>query len=192
MDILKTIQTRRSIRKFQRRAVNRDVLVQMIDAARLAPSAVNLQPLEYIIVDDENLVRQLFPYTRMGALLPEEKRPTEDTRPAAYIAVLVNTAIMKKGYERDVGCAVENILLAAVSFGLGTCFIQNIDREAIRELLSVPEGHEIDTMVAAGYPADAPVMEENTGEDTRYHVDEAGIHRVPKRRMEKILHINRF
>jgi nitroreductase len=192
MDILKAIRMRRSIRKFQRRAISRDILVQMIDAARLAPSAVNLQPLEYIMVDDEGLVRQLFPHTRMGALLPEGKRPTEDTRPAAYIAVIVNTAIMKNGYERDVGCAVENILLAAISFGLGSCFIQNIDREVIRQLLSVPEGHEIDTMVAVGYPADEPVMEEGKGKDVRYYLDQAGVHRVPKRRMENILHINRF
>jgi hypothetical protein len=47
-------------------------------------------------------------------------------------------------------------------------------------------------MVAVGYPADEPVMEEGKGKDVRYYLDQAGVHRVPKRRMENILHINRF
>ena len=192
MDTLAAIRTRRSIRKFHSRSVERDLLVKMIDAARLAPSVVNLQPLEYVVLDDNGLVKALFPHTRMGALLPENKRPTEADRPAAYIAVLVNTSIMKQGYERDVGCAVENILLAAVSLGLGACFIRNIDREEIGRLLSVPVGYEIDTMVAVGYPAQEPITEDTGGEDVRYYLDETGVHRVPKRRLERILHINRF
>jgi nitroreductase len=192
METLAAIRARRSIRRFEKRRVEPNSLTEMVDAARLAPSAVNLQPLEYIVVDDERLVGAIFPHTHMGALLPEEKRPTEDVRPAAYIAVLVNTSIAKQGYERDVGCAVENILLTAVSLGLGACFIRNIDRKEIAELLGVPAGYEIDAMVAVGYAAEMPVAEDTEGGDVRYYLDGAGVHRVPKRAIKRILHLNRF
>ena len=127
MDVMTAVLTRRSIRSYERRSVDRELLIEILGAARFAPSAVNLQPLEYIVVDDEPTVALLFAHTRMGALLPQEKRPTAVERPATYIAVLVNTAIMKSGYEYDVGCAAQTILLAAVAFGLGTCFIRNIN-----------------------------------------------------------------
>jgi len=192
MDVMTAVLARRSIRSYERKSVDRELLLKMIGAARLAPSAVNLQPLEYIVVDDEPAVSLLFVHTRMGALLPQEKRPTAGKHPAAYIAVLVNTAIMKSGYEYDVGCAAQTILLAAVAFEIGACFIRNIDRDEIRRLLAVPAGYEIDSMIAVGYPAHAPVAEDTDGDDVRYYLDESGIHRVPKRTMDKIVHLNRF
>lgn len=166
--------------------------MEMVNTARLAPSAVNLQPLEYVIIDDEEAVSRLFPHTRMGALLPEHERPTAWQRPPAYIAVLVNTAVMKSGYEYDVGCAAQNILLTAVAFGLGACFIRNIDHDKIRGLLSVPAGYEVDSMIAVGHPAQQPLAEDAQGNDVRYYLDETGVHRVPKRTLKSVLHINRF
>ena len=192
MDVISAISQRRSVRRYQRKPIDRALLVKMVNAARLAPSTINLQPLEYVVVDDDKTVRLLFPHARMGALLPKQKRPTEQERPAAYIAVLVNTTIMKAGYEYDIGCAAQNMLLAAVSFGLGACFIRNIDRSEIRALLKVPAEYEIDTIIAAGYPAHEPVAEDARGDDVRYYLDESGVHRVPKRTIEKILHVNRF
>jgi nitroreductase len=192
MDVMSAIEARRSIRRYERKPVDRELITKMLRAARCAPSTVNLQPLEYVVVDDEAAVALLFPHTRMGALLPKEKRPTAGERPAVYIAVLVNTAIMKSGYEYDVGCAVENILLAGVGFGLGTCFIRNIDRDEIRNLLEVPVEYEIDAMIAVGYPAHTPVAEDTRKGDVRYYLDGSGIHRVPKRAMEQIVHFDRF
>jgi nitroreductase len=192
MDVFSAIRTRRSVRKYDRRPVDRASLLEMVNAARLAPSAVNLQPLEYIVVDDQDSVSRLFVHTRMGALLPARERPTAEVRPAAFIAVLVNTTVMKSGYEYDVGCAVQNALLTAAARGLGACFIRNIDRDEIRGLLAVPAEYEIDTVIAVGYPAQQPVAEETKGNDVRYYLDAAGIHRVPKRTMERILHLNRF
>ena len=192
MDVLSAISSRRSVRAYQRKLVERELLARMVDAARLAPSAVNLQPLEYVVVDDEKTVGLLFPHTRMGALLPEDQRPKEHERPAAYVSVLVNEQIMKSGYEYDVGCAVENLLLVAASFGLGACFIRNIDRDEIRMLLEIPENYEIDSMIAVGYPAESPIAEDTEGSDVRYYHDGSGVHRVPKRTIKKILHFNRF
>ena len=192
MDVISAVRARRSIRRYDRKPVDRTLLLDMVNAARLAPSAVNLQPLEYIIVDDDAAVSRLFERTRMGALLPESERPTAEVRPAAFIAVLVNTGIMKSGYEYDVGCAVQNALLSAVAFGLGACFIRNIDRDEIRSLLAVPAGYEVDTMIAVGYSAQEAVAEDTGGNDVRYYMDGNGVHRVPKRPMERICHLNGF
>jgi nitroreductase len=192
MDVISAVSKRRSIRRYRRKPVDRALLVGMVNAAHLAPSTINLQPLEYIVVDDEAIAGQLFPNTRMGALLAERDRPTKQERPSAYIVVLVNSAIMKSGYEYDVGCAAQNALLAAVSFGLGACFIRNIDRNEIRVLLKVPAEYEVDSVIAVGHPAHEPEAEDTETGDVRYYLDESGVHRVPKRTMEKILHLNRF
>jgi nitroreductase len=128
----------------------------------------------------------------MGALLLENEQPTAEARPAAFIAVLVNTRVTKSGYEYDIGCAVQNALLVAVANGLGACFIRNINRGEIRGLLAVPEEYEIDAIIAVGYPAHKPVAEDTQGAEVRYYQDGMGIHRVPKRAMERILHLNRF
>jgi len=192
MDVISAISGRRSVRKYEREPVVRALLVRMVDAARLAPSTINLQPLEYVVVDDDDAVARIFPHARMGALLPQQKRPTVRERPAAYIGVVVNLEIMKSGYEYDVGFAAENMLLAAVSFGLGACFIRNIDRKEIRGLLGIPAGREIDSVIAVGYGAHNPVAEDTDGNDVRYYLDESGVHRVPKRTLEGIVHFNRF
>lgn len=192
MDVISAVLARRSVRNYERKSVDRAFLMKMINAARLAPSAENLQPLEYIVVDDEATVALLFPYTRMGALLPQQKRPTAQERPAAYNTLLVNTAIMKSGYEYDIGCAAQNILLVAVAFGLGACFIRSIDRDEIRGLLKVPAEYEIDTTISVEYPAHEPVAEDTQRDDVRYYLDGSGVHRVPKRTMERVVHLNRF
>jgi nitroreductase len=190
MDIMEAIHNRRSIRRFLRRQVSCESLAVLVDAARVAPSTVNLQPLEYIIVDDDVTVTTLFPHARMGALLPKHERPTEALRPAAYIAVLVNTSIMKSGFEYDVGCAVQSILLAALSLGLGACFVRNLNRDKIAALLEVPNGYLVDTLVAVGYPAYEPVVEDT--DDMRYYIDEERVFRVPKRKLARVIHLNRF
>jgi nitroreductase len=192
MDVIAAIHARRSIRRYDRRPVDRAFLLEMVNAARVAPSAVNLQPIEYIVVDDEAVVSGLFGLVRMGALLPEKDRPTAEVRPAAFVAVLVNTAVMKSGYEYDVGCAVQNALLVAVAHGLGTCFIRNINRDEIRTWLAVPAEYEIDSIIAVGHPAQRPEAEDTESSNVRYYLDKTGSHRVPKRTMAKILHLNRF
>jgi nitroreductase len=192
MDVIDAILKRRSIRRFTRDRVDRDVLIELVDFARLAPSTLNYQALEFVVIDEVKTVDEMFNNVKLALFLPEDQRPTFDVRPAAYIIVLADTDVMKKDFERDVGAAAENILLGAVARGLGGVLMWSVDRDAVRGLLSVPERYVIDSAIALGHPAEEAVAVEPKGDDLRYYRNERGVHSVPKRALETVLHLNKF
>jgi nitroreductase len=109
---------------------------------RLAPSAANLQPIEYIVVDDKELKDALFERLHFASYVKPKRTPPPDKRPTAYIVVLINTEKLKGtrvSGKSDAACACQNILLAGLEFDLGGCWLASIDREKIRELLNIPE-----------------------------------------------------
>lgn len=191
METLDAIKRRRSIRRFQSKNIPKELLLQLVDGARLAPSAANLQPLEYIIVDDEHLKDALFPYTRWAGYLGEKGTPPVNQRPAAYILIIVNKKIKSRWETHDVGAAAENILLLATSFGLGSCWLGAINRRKIRTLFKIPSHYKIDSLIALGYPAQESVVEE-VKDKIEYWMDDEGKMHVPKRALHEILHINEF
>jgi len=192
MDVIDAILKRRTIRRFTREAIDRDILVELVDYARLAPSTLNYQALEFIAVDEEKTVDEMFNNVKLALFLPKDQRPTFDERPAAYIIILANSDVMKKNFERDVGAAAENILLGAVAKGLGGVLMWSVDRDAVRGLLNVPDKYVIDSAIALGHPAEEAKTVEPKGDDLRYYRDERGVHNVPKRPLETILHLNKF
>jgi nitroreductase len=192
MNVTDVIRERRTIRRFERRPVERELLASLVDLARLGPAAANLQPLEYIVVDEDGPVDECFSLIRLAAYLPDDQKPVFDERPAAYIIILVNTEIMKGGYQWDVGAAGENIMLEATARGLGSCFIVSVDREGMTKLFSIPKAYVIDAVIALGHPTERAVVVDAEGGDIRYYREPDGTHTVPKRKRADILHTNRF
>lgn len=191
MSVYDLILKRRSIRRFRQETIPYPILEKLVNAARVAPSAANLQPLEYIIVDDKNICAEIFPNLRWAAYIAPKGTPPEGKRPAAYIVVLVNREIKADNYGWDVGAAVENILLAALEEDIGTCWIQSIDKESLRQILKVPASYEIDSVIALGYKAEEPVVEKMTN-SVKYWLDDQQTLHVPKRKLKDILHRNKF
>lgn len=187
------IVTRRTIRQFKPEALSRQVLEKMVDAARLAPSAANRQPLEYVIVDNSEVCRKIFPCLRWAGYIKPRGNPKPGQEPAAYIIILVNTEINSKEYIWDAGASIEHIILTAWEVGIGSCWLLSIEREPIRDILKVPEKYLIDSVVALGYPAEQPQVEDLVGSDSvKYWLDDAGRLHVPKRKLEDITHYNSF
>ena len=191
MSLYELILSRRSIRQFSQNPISKNILEKLINAARLAPSAANLQPLEFIAVDDENVRKNIFPCLRWAAYIAPRGNPEPGHEPASYVVVLVNTRIKKKGYEYDVGAAIENMILAAWEMGIGSCWLLSIDRDKIRRVLEVPGDYVIDSVLALGYPAERPVVE-NMKDSVKYWKDSQGQLHVPKRKFEHIIHFNKF
>jgi nitroreductase len=191
MDVYDIVLGRRSIRRFKQTPIQVDMLKKLIGAARVAPSAANLQPLKYVIVEKEHAVREVFTTLRWAAYIAPKGNPPEGERPVAYIVVLADTKISNKGYEIDVGVAVENIVLVAWKEGIGSCLIGSIDKERLRDILHIPPHLKIVLVVALGMPNECPVMEEMT-DTIKYWRDESEVHHVPKRRLEDILFVNGF
>lgn len=180
------IRQRRTIRKFQQKKLERSQLERLVEAAGLAPSASNLQPLKYIIVGEEEKVAQFFQHVKWAGYIAPEGNPKKGEEPVAYIVILADTEVRKAGYELDAGAAAQNMILSALEEGIGSCWIASIDREAVRKKLNIPDRYVIITAVALGYPSESPVMEDEKG-SIRYYKDESGILHVPKRKLEDII-----
>lgn len=180
------IRQRRTIRKFRQERLERALLEKLVDAARLAPSANNMQPLKYIIVDDANTTEQFFQYVKWAGYIAPAGNPGEGEKPVAYIVILLDTQVRTTGFELDVGAAAQNIFITALEEGVGSCWMGAIDRNGIRKFLNIPERYDINSVAALGYPAESPVTVEENG-SIRYYKDELGVLHVPKRKLEDVI-----
>lgn len=183
--------SRRSIRQFKPEPVSRDILEKIVNTARLAPSAANLQPLEFVVVDEEEIRKQLFTCLKWTSYIAPEGNPKPGHEPAAYIVILVNSQVRDKGYERDVGAAVENMILTAWEEGIGSCWIASAERNKIQEMLKIPKYYQIDSVLAVGYPDEEPMVEDMK-DSIKYWKDKNGRLHVPKRKLGDVLHLNSF
>ncbi len=189
--VKEVIKKRRSIRKFKQDPVPFEVLENLVDLARIAPSSANLQPLQYIVVDDPQVASQVFDCLKWAGYLAPGGTPKEGEKPVAYIVILADEQMATSGHERDVGAAAENIMLAALEEGIGSCWMGAIDRQQLRKILKVPEHLKIDTLIALGYSAETPVLEE-TEDSIKYWKDDSGTLHVPKRKLKDIIHHNGY
>jgi len=186
MDIEEAIYKRRTIRRFKQDPISIDIMKKLIDYARVAPMGNNVQSLEYIIIVTPEMREKVFPLLAWAGWLPIKQRvPEEGRRPTAYIIVLVNMDI-KKIADSEEGGAVENILLGAVKFGLGTCWMGSIDRKKLRTLLNIPENYEIKHVISLGFPDEQSVMEP-WKDSFKYWKDEKKIMHIPKRDLKEII-----
>jgi nitroreductase len=187
--IYNDIISRRSIRRFQHKKISKNLLKKLVNAARLAPSAANLQPLEFIIVDEEKTCLKIFENLSWAGYL-KDWNPSAEESPVAYIVILVNDT-KNPWYIRDVSFAAANIVITAENEGLGSCIICKINKEKIREILEIPKDTIIDSIVALGYKAEHPVVEDLT-KSVKYWQDKKNVLHVPKRKLEDILHYNKY
>ena len=187
MNVSEAIWKRRSIRRFKQREIEKGKLIKCLDAARIAPSAANLQPLEYIVIKDAETRKKIFREIKWAGYL--EWNPSEDEAPMAYVAVLKNKNISSNG-KYDVGLAVENMILCAMEEGISSCIIASFDKKMVGEILDIPAYMEIELLVAFGYAAEKSVMEEMKDSIKYYRVN--NILHVPKRKLKGIIHFERF
>ncbi|MEF8878891.1 MAG: nitroreductase family protein [Candidatus Thermoplasmatota archaeon] len=190
MDTNNCIARRRSIRRFKNRPIEIDKLKKMVEAARLAPSAANLQPLRYCIVHKKELCRQIFETLRWAGYL-KDWSPSKDEQPTAYIVILVADTD-NKWYSYDVGLAAENIMLSAENIDIGSCILGSVDREKVKKILDVPDRYKIDSVIALGYKDEECMVEDMEDNSVEYWRDEEDILHVPKRKLSDIMFIDEF
>jgi nitroreductase len=194
MKVYDVILSRRTIRKFRQKPVELSILKKLVNAGRLAPSAGNMQPLEYFIARDGKLKEKIFPHIKWARYIAPEGNPEKNEKPAAYIIILVNKDIyLPAYYQYDVGAGAQNITLAALEEGIGCCWIGSFNRKKIEGILKIPQKYSADLVLALGYPKESPeCFDIDKGETIKYHKDSSGIIHVPKRKLEDIIHIDHF
>jgi nitroreductase len=177
----------RSCRKFkQSAAISEATLRELVDLARLGPSAGNLQSMKYMLSWTPEMNARIFPHTAWAAGYKDWAGPEEGQRPAGYIIILGDTRINENFYVDD-GIAAQNIVLGAMEQGLGACMIGSIKREGLRKEMAIAERYKIQLIIALGVPDETAILEEAKDGEIGYYRDEAGAHHVPKRPLEEII-----
>ena len=152
------IQGRRSVRKFDSRPVERETILQCIEAARLAPSAENVQPWRFLILDDPEMKLSFCSHVFTGIF-----RATRWAEKAPVIIVLLAdldimahrvAKVVQKipYYYLDGGIAGEHLVLRAQELGLGSCWIGWFNVKKAEKFLDIPRGMRLCELMALGYP----------------------------------------
>jgi len=152
------VEKNRSYRRWhQDVAIDTETMRDLIDMARLSPSAANRQSLKFILSNDPEKNSLIFPNLRI------DNDPVEGERPSAYVIILHDTTIA--GWVHcDMGIAAQTIHLGAVEKGFGGVMVGNIDKTGLRKALSIPEHLEIQLVLALGKPKEEMIIE-TIGED---------------------------
>jgi len=183
----KLVYKNRSYRRFyQTDSIETDTLRDLVDLARLSPSAANLQPLKYILSSGPETNKRIFPTLSWAGYLRDWQGPDEGERPSGYIIILGDTAI-KKNINCDQGIAAQSILLGAVEKGLGGCIIASIQREELREVFAIPERFDILLVLALGKPKEEVVLNKIGPDGSIEYWRDGDIHHVPKRSLDEII-----
>lgn len=167
MEFLDLARRRWSVRTYEDRSVEDDKLQQVLEAARLAPSAANRQPIGLVVVrtagrrDELRGVydREWFvtaPVVIAVCIVPGEAWTRDDGRSYADL---------------DAAVAVDHLMLSATELGLGTCWVAAFDAERAREILGIPGDVEPIAFVALGYPGAEPPLKERKPLEAIVHED---------------------
>lgn len=178
----------RSYRRFdESKKISREDLLELVNLARLSPSAANRQPLKYYLSSDQQTNEKIFSTLAWAAYLKDWKGPVEGERPTAYIVILGDKNITEN-FNVDPGIAAQSILLGATEKGLGGCMFASVSRGKLRELLNIPSQYEILYVLALGHPAEKVQIEDiDESGDIKYWRDENQVHHVPKRSLSEIV-----
>ncbi len=188
MKLKELLKETRSYRSFDRTCkVPEEVLFDMVDCVRYAPSSRNAQMLKFRLVTDECECKKVLSATRWAAKLTDIHLPPVGHEPTAYIIVCGDKSILPNAetFDKDVGIASEILMLSAVEHGFGGCIIGSFNPQTIGEMLPcnlVPR-----LVLALGKPDEKVVLcpAKSDGSVTYYRKD--GVHYVEKRRMEDLI-----
>ncbi len=157
MAILKVIKNRYSVRAYQDRPVAPEVLQTVLEAARQAPSARNMQDWRFVVVQDGAVRKRLMAAANNQAFVAQAPVVIAccATQPDYVMRCGQRTAPI------DVAIAMDHMTLQAVEEGLGTCWIGSFYEDQVKEILGIPDGVTVIELLTLGYPADRPPASKN-------------------------------
>lgn len=160
--LLELFHARQSVRQYANRAVEREKIVRVLEAARLAPSACNAQPWTYVVVDSAELKNSMadamadrvLPLNHFTKQAPVIIAVVEEQ---ANLTSRIGTAVKGTHFPPfDIGLSLSQLCLQATVEGLGTCIIGWLNQRKVKALLGIPKGKKVPLVVTLGYPSDAP------------------------------------
>jgi len=180
MEVLEAIRTRRSIRKYKSKPVEEKTLATVLEAARQAPSWANTQCWRFVVVRDGAIKSKL-------SNTPNETNPARDAVCNAPLVIVACAEMGKSGHKDgepvtdkgdwfmfDVALAMQNLVLAAHSLGLGTVYVGRFDAGEVGRILSLPQGYCAVAMTPLGYPDETKEPRPRKELDEIVHYDKWG------------------
>ena len=143
METFDSISKRASVREYQSKPIVKTLLEKLVDAGRRAPTARAIEPWEFVVVTDKEILRKLGEIATSGSFVKDA------------VSCIVIFCKDTKYYLEDGSAATENILLAAQDLGLGACWVAGEKKPYIREiseLLGAPSGLKLVSLIALGWP----------------------------------------
>ena len=153
IDAIQAMKSRRSIRSYTDEPVKRETIEEIVDCARLAPTAMNDQPWEFLVISSKEALATIPPMLGHAAFIA-----------SAAFAVLVLTRETNYAVE-DSCAATENLLIAGAAFGLGSCWVAGTKQAygpVVARAFGAPEDCQLIAIVSFGYPAEEPVVEKRS------------------------------
>jgi nitroreductase len=152
MALLSQIQKRYSVRSYQQKKVEQEKLLTVLEAARLAPSARNVQEWRFVVVEDQETRRKLMAAANNQAFVGEA--------PVVIACCATNADyVMRCGqlaHPIDLAIAIDHMTLQAVEEGLGTCWIGSFYEDQVKNILDIPREVRVVELLTLGYPKDTP------------------------------------
>ena len=153
--LLDLIRSRRSIRHYQPEPVPDLLLEQVLEAGRWAPSASNQQPWAFVVVRDPNLVQLV---AQHSAYYMDQDARIADAPALIVLCGVVWNQSRRRFLRGEVGMAGMQMMLQAHALGLGTCWVDGLEREAIADALGIPSELEIIGVMTLGFPDTEPAQ----------------------------------
>lgn len=163
MDVFEAIRTRRSIKAYENRPVEKEEIDKVLEAARLSPSAGNKQPWRFIVVTEPEVKANLRSAKMKLRPPPPKTPPREPPKDPLHSApvLIVGCALPSDSFpgtdfwKIDVAIALQNLVLAAWEQGLGTCWIGVFhEEEEVKKVLGLPKEARVIAMISLGYPSE--------------------------------------
>ena len=167
MNFLELVKKRYSCRKYLAKPVSRERIQQCIEAARLAPSACNSQPWNFIVVDDTRLKNDLvnrafFGKYAMNAFAKDAPVIIAVIRERSSYPAILGGYLRGIQYSLiDIGIACEHFILQAQQEGLGTCWLGWFNEKAVKKALGIPKNKKVDVLISVGYSAQETIPDKN-------------------------------
>ena len=148
MNVAEAILTRRSVRSYKDKEIPEEKLTKVMESARMAPSARNKQDWKFVIAKEEEKKEQLKEAANGQKFIKEAPAVIAGvaTKPDENLECGVSTGTI------DVTIAMDHVTLKAVEEGLGTCWVGAFDQEEVKEILNVPEGGKVVSLMPIGFP----------------------------------------
>ena len=151
--MLALLKSRRSIRRYRPDPVPDELIEQLLEAGRWAPSASNRQPWAFIVIRDADIRQQV---AQHAAYYFVRWAHVEEAPLLIVLCGDARSRVYRRFLHEDVGLAGAQMMLQAKALGLGTCWIGGLDHKAIADILKVPDYMEIVGLLTVGFPAEDP------------------------------------